>query len=132
MTVAQTGEPTVGELLGSLATTTASLVKQEVRLASTEMAQKTSVAAGAVASVAIGGLALQMGLLILAGAVVVGLAALVPMWISAAFLGGAFSVLGAVLLSKGVASLKHIEPLPMETLKTLKDVPCGRRSKCDE
>lgn len=121
MNVADKREPTVGELLGSLATTTASLVKQEVRLASAEMAHKTTTAAGAVASAAMGALILQLGLMLLSAAVVIGLAAVMPMWLTATMLGALVTIVGGALLSKGIATLKHINPVPTETLKTLKD-----------
>ena len=121
MTESVKSEPTVGELLGSLATTTASLVKQEVHLATTEMANKTTTAARAMGMVGFGGAVLHLGMLVLAAALVIGLAAYVPMWMSALGLGALVTIIGAAMLSKGLATLKHLDPMPTRTIQTLKD-----------
>lgn len=114
-------EPSVGELLGSLANTTASLVKQEVHLASTELAQKTSDAARAVGMIALGGAVLQVGIIVLAFALVAGLGAVIPMWLSAVVLGAAVTLGGGTVFTLGLGAIRRLDPVPRQTLQTLKD-----------
>lgn len=119
--VGEKSEPTVGDLLGTLATSTASLVRQEVHLVSTELGNKASQATHAVGMVAIGGAAIHIGLLMMGGGVVIALAALVPMWMSALAIGGVVAVIGIVMLGKGLGALRRLDVTPRATLKTLED-----------
>ena len=121
MTQIEKSEPTVGELLGSLATTTASLVKQEVRLASSELSHKSSIAANAVGMVGLGGAVAHVGVLVLAIAAVIGLGTLMPTWLAAVILGAAFTAIGSAVLARGLVKLRNFDLVPRQTLQTLKD-----------
>ena len=114
-------EPTVGELLGTLATTTASLVKQEVHLAKAEVAEKATDAAHGVGMIAMGGSFLHLGALALFFALIVGLGTFVPVWASALAVGLVAVVAGGAVLAKGLKILRDLDPLPRRTLQTLKD-----------
>ncbi len=118
---AETSEPTVGELLGTLAQSTATLMRQEVRLATTEVSQKAVKVSHAVAMMAMGGAALVVAVLLLAFALVAGVATWIPMWLSAALIGAAFLAIGAVALLQGRSSLRTLDPVPRETVRTIKD-----------
>lgn len=121
MAAVEKSEPGVGELLGSLATTTASLVKQEVQLVSTELSAKTTQAAQAAGMIGLGGAILHAGALVVMFAVVVGLAAIVPMWISAGVLGVTAICAGSLLFAKGLNAIRRLDPVPRQTLQTLRD-----------
>ena len=119
--VAEKGEATISELLGTLAQSTATLVRQEVQLASSEMGQKAGKATHAVATIAAGGGVLLVGVLTLTLALVLGLAAWVPAWLSAAFVGLLFVAGGALFVARGTAVIRHLDPVPRQTVRTLKD-----------
>ena len=121
MTTAGGLEPSVGELLGALARDTGVLVRQEVQLASNEMAKKTSAAAQAAGVVAAGGAFAHAGLIGLMGALCLGLGTMVPLWLSAAIVGIAAAVIGYALVQKGLGTLKKLSPVPEQTVQTLKD-----------
>jgi hypothetical protein len=111
--------PSVGDLLGSLVKETGTLVRQEMHLASTELGQKTKSAAGDIGTIAVGGLVATVGLLMLAVAAVLGLAAFVPMWISALVLGVVGMGTGYAFISRGVQAVRKFDPTPERTVKTL-------------
>lgn len=121
MNEAVKSEPSVGELLGTLATTTASLVKQEVRLVSSELSHKSSVAVSAAGMVGLGGAVIHVGVLVLAIAAVIGLGTVMPMWLAALILGAAFSAVGSAVLARGLVKLRNLDLVPRQTLKTLED-----------
>ena len=121
MNEAVKSEPSVGELLGTLATTTASLVKQEVRLVSSELSHKSSVAVSAAGMVGLGGAVIHVGVLVLAIAAVSGLGTVMPMWLAALILGAAFSAVGSAVLARGLVKLRNLDLVPRQTLKTLED-----------
>ena len=118
---AENGEPTVSELLGTLAQSTATLVRQEVQLAASEMGQKTAKAVRAAVTVAAGGGVLLLGMLVLTFALVAGLSAWVPVWLSALGVGAVFLVVGALSISRGSAVIRHLDLVPRQTMKTIHD-----------
>ncbi len=130
--LAEKSEPTVGDLLGTLANSTASLMRQEVRLVTTEMAQKATHAGRAVGMVGLGGAVLHAGVLVLAVALVFGLAAVVPTWLSAVIVGALATLTGAMMLAKGLGTLRNLDLVPRQTLNTLKDDGAWVKEKLDE
>jgi hypothetical protein len=120
-TLAKNGssEPSVGQLLGSLVTETGTLVRQEIHLASTELAQKAKKGVLEIGVVGVGGSLAHAGLLAIIAAVILGLGTLIPMWIAAAVIGVAATGAGLVLVQRGVAGLRAIDPLPERTIETL-------------
>jgi hypothetical protein len=110
----------VGALLGSLATETGTLVRQEIHLASTEMGQKAKRAASDVGTVLMGGALIHAGLLCALLGVALALGAFIPWWISAMGLGLTAAVLGYALMRKGLDALEGLDPTPHKTLSTLR------------
>ena len=111
--------PSVGELLTSLVGETGSLVRQEVHLASTEMGHKAKKAVADMGMVGLGGALAHVGILSLMFALVLGLGTFVPMWASALVLGLVAVVAGTVLVRRGLAALRGLDPVPQKTLQTL-------------
>jgi hypothetical protein len=98
------------------------LVRQEVGLATTEVSHKASRAAGDVAAIAAGGLVAYAGFLAIVGAAIVALAAAgLEWWQAAALMGILVTVIGGVLIRRGLSALKHADLMPHETLQTLKE-----------
>src|SRR5215207_7817174 len=115
-------ERSLGELFGDLARDLGVLVRQEVQLASTEITHKASSAARDLALVAAGALVAYAGLLAVLAAVILALvSAGVDDWLAALLVGVVVAVIGAVVIQRGLAALKHADLAPRETLQTLKE-----------
>ena len=114
------GAPSVGELLGDLTAQTKKLVRQELRLASTELGEKGKQAALDGAIVAAGGTLAHAGLLVLLLAAVAGLAEFMPLWIAALIVGVAALAGGYAFVRTGLARFRGIDPKPQRTIETLR------------
>ena len=117
----------VGQLLGALARDTGALMKQEVQLAVNEMSAKAESAARNSVLLAAGGALVHAGLIVLLFAAVVGLGRILPLWLSATIIGGIIVVLGAFLVLKARATLGSLDPVPEQTVASIKaDVAMGK------
>lgn len=114
-----TDDRSIGELLGDLARETTTLVRQEVRLATTEMSQKATRVGKDVGFLAIGGAVAYAGFLVLLAAVTIMLAGLMPLWLSALLVGIVVAAIGGFLVGRGMNNLKHLDLAPHETIETL-------------
>lgn len=112
--------PTVGALLGSLATETGTLVRQEIHLASTEMGHKAKHALADVGTVVMGGALIYAGFLFALAGVVLALGVFVPWWASAIGLGVVAAGVGYAFVRKGIDALEGLDPAPRKTLATLR------------
>ena len=116
-------ERSIGELFGELSQDMALLLRQEARLAKTEMQDKVGRVAADVASLAtgsaialVGGLALTAALIL----VLIDPVGLKP-WVAALAVGAVMGLLGCGLLWRGVNGLKHTDPTPRRTVATIKE-----------
>lgn len=114
-------EPSIGELFGELARETSELVRQEVRLATAEMTSKAKKAGGYAGVVGAGGALMHASLLAFVAAAVIGLGALVPMWLSALIIGVVLAAVGYLMARSGLGGLARIDPAPQRTIETLKE-----------
>jgi hypothetical protein len=112
--------PTVGTLLGSLATETGTLVRQEIHLASTEMGHKAKHALADVGTVLMGGALIHAGLLFALAGLVFALGVFIPWWASAIGLGVVAAGVGYAVLRKGIDALEGLDPIPRKTLASLR------------
>ena len=118
---AQENRP-LGELFGNLGKQLSTLIRQEIQLAKTEMSDKASKAGRDVASLVAGGLIAYAGLLVLLAALVLGLAALgLDAWLSALIVGVIVAAIGGFLVRQGLTALRSTDPVPHETVETMKD-----------
>jgi hypothetical protein len=107
----------VGDLAGELAT----LVRQELALATREMAGKARDAATNTLRIGASALLGAVSLLVLAGALVLALGTAVPMWTSALAIAAVIGGAGYVVFRRAVSALRAIDPLPSETFASLHD-----------
>ncbi|MGE0130793.1 MAG: phage holin family protein [Blastocatellales bacterium] len=111
----------LGELIGELASQSASLVRDEVALARQELQQKLKTVQSASLVVAIGAVIALIAALALCAAVIIALAEYVGPWQSALIvgliLGGAA---GAVILA-GISRFKRTNLRPEKTIETLEE-----------
>ena len=94
-------ERSLRSLIGQLSRDGSLLVQQEMALAKQELTEKASALAKSGAALAVGGLVLYAGLLAIVAAIVLGLALVLPAWVSALLVGVLFAATGAVLLLRG-------------------------------
>ena len=115
-------EKSLGELFGDLTRETSELVREELNLAKAEMTEKATKAAKDAAMTAVGGFVAYMGVLVLVAALVLGLAtAGMPAWAAALVIGLIFCIGGALAAMQGIKALKTIDPVPHQTVQTLKE-----------
>jgi hypothetical protein len=111
----------IGELLKELANETSMLVRQEMKLASAEMTHKVAYAGRQVAYIAAGGLLAVVALLTLVGALVFGLATMIPLWKSALLVGAILTVISVIAAWKGVAALRDMSMVPKKTIESIRE-----------
>jgi xanthine/uracil permease len=111
----------LGELFADLSRETTTLVRQEIDLAKTEMTHKATRVGKDVGFLAVGGAVIYAGFLALMAALILVLGHWVPWWLSAFVVGGIVAGVGYGLVQRGLASLKHEDVAPRETLQTVKE-----------
>lgn len=113
----------IGALVSELTQETTTLLQQEIALAKTEMSEKVSQVSTGLVSLALGGLVLFAGILVLLDALVFGLSELMPTnltpWLPALIVGVIVAVIGAILLQKGRSNLQTTNLMPQRTAASL-------------
>lgn len=114
-------EQSFPELFGELATEVGTLVRQELSHAAEEMVEKARAAGRNLILVGVAALLGTVSLLVLAGALVVALGSVVPMWASALLIAGLTGAAGYALYRKASSALRAVDLMPHETFASLKD-----------
>lgn len=114
-------EQSIGDLFSELATETSTLIRQEVALAQAEMTQKATKIGKDVGYLVVGGTIANAALLAIVGAVIVGLAHFISLWLSALIVGIVIAIVAGILISMALKSLKETNLKPKETVETLKE-----------
>jgi hypothetical protein len=117
-------ETSVTELVSGLVSDAQQLVRKEIDLAKHEVsAEIGKVRQGAVALGIGAGMAL-IGAFLLAQMLVYLLNVLgISLWVSYLIVGGLFAAIGGILLMQGVNRMKQVDPVPHETIESVrKDV----------
>ena len=109
-------ERSLGDLLSELTTESATLVRQEVRLAKTEAVEEAREAGTAIASAVAGGAVAYVGLIALVVGLGWGLGELLGglEWLGITIAGLVVAIVGYVLLQKGLDAVRHLSP-PLDT-----------------
>jgi len=111
----------IGALLGQLANNSAALVRDELTLARQEMSEKVSAYRSGAITVVIGAALSWIAILTLTAAAVIGLAHLMDAGYAALIVGGVLALVGGIVAMTGINRLKHIDPKPKQTIKTLEE-----------
>ena len=111
----------VGDLVTELSQETVTLVRQEIQLAEAEMTRKAIRVGKNAGLLAAGGVVAYTGSLTLVAATVALLGERIPVWRSAAVVGVGISAVGLGLAVKGANTLRQEDPVPRETVETLKE-----------
>ncbi len=117
-----TDNRTLGDLLSELSHETATLVRQEVALARSELTQSLARVGRHTSLIAAGAAIMYGGLLAIVAAIVLILmrAGLNP-WLAALVAGVAILVLGYLLMQSGLSALRKDRVTPEATVQTLKE-----------
>jgi hypothetical protein len=118
-------------LLRRLTDELATLVRQELALATAEISRSMRVMFAGAASLAIGGAVLYTGLLAMLAAAVLALATRLHPWLAALVIGAAVTAVGIVLVAAGLRSLDPSTLKPSRTVESLRrdrDVITRRQS----
>jgi uncharacterized membrane protein YqjE len=117
---AEKADASIGQLFGSLANDTSVLVRQELQLATAEMTQKARTAARKGVLIAGCGVLLHLsGIAALVG-VLAALQAVLPLWAAAAIVAVVLAIVSVFTILAGVRALRELDPIPRETLSTLR------------
>ena len=122
-------ERPLGELFMELKNEVRTLIKQEMTLVRLEVSQKMSRAGKDAAALGIGGVLLYAGLLTLIGAIVLGIGAFIPLWLSALLVSIVFIIIGALMVMKGIKDLKQMSVTPERSTETIKETAKWAKSE---
>ena len=117
----QKDERSLGDLFRDFASELSQLVRQEVRLAKTEVTQSAKSVGRDVGFMAAGGFIAYGGLLAIIAGFVALLSLALPLWLAAIIVGIAVALIGYALLHEGMAKLQKTNIAPTETIETLKE-----------
>jgi hypothetical protein len=112
----------LGELFSELSHETATLIRQEVALARSELTLSVARLGRHAALIAGGGAIAYAGLLALVAALVLGLVRMgLPAWAAALVGGAATLALGYLLIQRGLSALRRDQLTPANTVETMKE-----------
>lgn len=111
----------VSDLFQDLARQAGQLVNLQLDMAKAEISQNASQAGKNVGFLAAGGFVIYAGFLAIILAAIIGLANLIPAWLSALIVGVVVAAIGYVLVRKGLDGLKHLSLAPEKTVATLQE-----------
>lgn len=114
-------ERSIGELFAELSRETTALFRHEVQLAKAEISQKASRVGKNVGFLVVGGVVAYTGVLALVAAGIILLGQVMPYWLSAGIVGLVIALVGLFLVVKGANTLRQEDPVPQETVETLKE-----------
>jgi hypothetical protein len=114
-------ERSLADLFNKLSRETSTLVRQEVRLARTEMAQSAAEVGRNMAAIAIGGFVLYAAFLALMFALIYLLAETMQPWLAALLVSVIVGAIGAFLVMRGYNRLKEVNLVPDRTVETLEE-----------
>jgi putative superfamily III holin-X len=114
-------DDSIGQLIGEVAGDVSKLFRQEVALAKAEMKEEAVKAGKAGGMLAAAGFAGYMVAVLLSLAVVFALGAVMPLGWAAVIVAVAWAIAGAVLYATGRQRIKQVDPVPRQTIETLKE-----------
>ena len=114
-------EQSLGDLFSELASSTGTLVRQEVALAQAELTQKATSVGKNVGFLVVGGAVGYAALLAFIAAAIIGLSYFVAAWAAALIVGVVIGVVAFILILSALSALKKTNLTPRETVETLKE-----------
>jgi len=121
MSTAPQAQRKVSDVLQDIVGNIQQIIRSEVVLAKVEIKEKAQRASKPAAVMATGTVLGLYGVGFLLLALVYGLSLAVPPWLAALLVGGALAIAGGILVGKSRRALKEIDPIPKNTVATLKE-----------
>ena len=118
---ASNGQRSMPELMRSIASDTATLVRKEVELARGEMMEAIAARLKAAGAMAGAGVAAFVALIFLGAAAASGLEQVVSAWAARLIVGGGFLLLAALAVALGLIRAKSPSLKPEKTVETVKE-----------
>jgi hypothetical protein len=117
----RTDGESIGRLIGEVAEDVSKLFRQEVALAKAELKEEATKAGKAGGMLAGAGFAGYMVAVLLSLALVFALDAVMPIGWAAVIVAVVWAIVGGVLYSMGRKRMKDVDPVPRQTVETLKE-----------
>jgi uncharacterized membrane protein YqjE len=114
-------DESIGRLIGEVAGDVSKLFRQEVALAKAELKEEAAKAGKAGGMLAGAGFAGYMVAVLLSLALVFALDAVMPIGWAAVIVAAVWAIVGGVLYSVGRKRIKDVDPVPRQTVETLKE-----------
>ena len=114
-------DESIGKLVGQVANDVSTLFRQEVALAKEELKAEAAKAGKAGGMLAGAGFAGYMVAVLLSLALVFALGAVMPLGWAALIVAVLWAIVGGVLYAVGRNRLKEVDPVPRQTVETLKE-----------
>ena len=114
-------DQSLGELFGRVTSDLSALVRQEMQLAKVEIRQEVRTAGKAGGLLGGGAFAGYVALLFISVAIALLLGLVMPNWLAFLIVGALYGIGAAVLLSKGRKEMANVDPVPHQTVETLKE-----------
>ena len=114
-------DESIGHLIGEVAGDVSTLFRQEVALAKAELKEEASKAVKAGGMLAGAGFAGYMVAVLLSLALVFALGAVMPLGWAALIVAVVWAVAGGVLYAVGRKRMKDVDPVPRQTVETLRE-----------
>jgi hypothetical protein len=114
-------DESIGQLMGEVAGDVSKLFRQEVALAKAEMKEEAVKAGKAGGMLAAAGFAGYMVAVLLSLALVFALGAIMPLGWAALIVAVLWAIVGGVLYAIGRQRIKQVDPVPRQTVETIKE-----------
>lgn len=118
---ARARDESIGQLIGEVAGDVSKLFRQEVALAKAELKEEAAKAGKAGGMLAGAGFAGYMVAVLLSLAAVFGLDAVMPLGWAAVVIAIVWAAVGGVLYTMGRNRAKEVDPVPRQTVETLRE-----------
>jgi len=114
-------ERSVSDILQAIIRDTQEIVRNEVRLAKTEIREEASKAKSAGLWTAVGAITALFATLFLLLTIVYALSGVMPNWAAALVVAVALAIASSVTLSQGIHRFKSVHPTPERTVESIKE-----------
>lgn len=114
-------DESIGNLISQVAGDLSTLFRQEVALAKAELKEEAAKAGKAGGMLAGAGFAGYMVVVLLSFALVFALGAVIPLGWAALIVAVIWAIVGGVLYSVGRKRMKEVDPVPRQTVETLRE-----------
>jgi len=117
----RTNDESIGQLIGEVAGDVSKLFRQEVALAKAELKEEAAKAAKAGGLLAGAGFAAYLVAVLLSLALVFALGEVMPLGWAAVIVAVLWGIVGGVLYAMGRNRMKNVDPVPRQTVDTLRE-----------